>query len=88
MDRSRNPNQRGESFTSFGRGGEISGDDDSVEGHAMTINRPEDEEKIGSSGDDVEGHGARRGTEEEDVEGHGFKRATDDEDVEGHAFKR
>ena len=91
MDRSRNPSQRGESFTSFGRGGEIFGDDDSVEGHSMTIDRPEDQEGIGSSGEDTEGHlGARRGaTDDEDVEGHAMNRkASDDEDVEGHAYNK
>ncbi len=79
MDRFRNPNPRGESFSP--------GDDDTVEGHTMAINRPEDEEKQGST-DDVEGHGVRSATEEdEDVEGHGMRSATEEEDVEGHAWK-
>ncbi len=88
MDRFRNPNPRGESFSSLGRGGEIAGDDDIVEGHQMAVNRPDEEEQTGTSTEDVEGHGFARATEEEDVEGHGFARVNDDEDTEGHAWKR
>ncbi len=75
MDRFRNPNPRGESFSSLRRGGEIAGDDDVVEGHSMAINQPDDEEAIGAT-DDVEGHitAARKGTEDDDVEGHLAKR--------------
>ena len=83
MDRFRNPNPRGESFSSQGRGGELAGDEDVVEGHSMGINRPDDE-KTGTS-EDVEGHRwTPKATEDEDVEGHRMPKATEDEDVEGH----
>ena len=88
MDRFRNPNPRGESLVPSDRGGELFGDDDSVEGHSMAINRPDDEELTGSSTEeDVEGHRIRTATDEEDVEGHRVRTATDEEDVEGHSSK-
>ena len=69
-----------------GRGGELSADDDIVEGHTMPIPKgnPDDQ--------DVEGHGFGGGaknpkaTDDEDVEGHlGLMRASDDDDdTEGH----
>ncbi len=87
MDRFRNPNPRGESFSSLGRGGELTGDDDDVEGHTMTYKRLDEDQ---GSIDDVEGHATNpRATEDDDVEGHAINpKATEDEDVEEHIHQR
>ena len=62
------------------RGGEAI-EEDSVEGHIMG-------EDIKDLDQDVEGHSARRATDEDDVEGHGLRKATDEDDVEGHTIKK
>jgi hypothetical protein len=86
MDQYRRRPPLGEGFLRDKLGGELV-DDDTVEGHTMTIGkRFDDEDK------DVEGHGfgGKKATpdEDKDVEGHGWggKKATPDEDddTEGH----
>ena len=88
MDRFRNPNPRGESLVPGGRGGELIGDDNDVEGHSVTDRYKAIED------DDTQGHALRGATEDEDVEGHRLTTkpakglTDDDDDVEGHKVSR